>query len=64
MEKLNRRIFLGAGISGLAATRRAQAASANGRIRAAVAGIHGRGWELMQSIHELAGENIESGCGL
>lgn len=59
MEKVNRRIFLGAGISGLAATRSAQAGSANGRIRAAVVGIHGRGWELMECIHELAGENIE-----
>ena len=33
--------------------------NANSRIRAAVAGIHGRGWQLMQCIHELSGENFE-----
>jgi len=59
MEKLNRRIFIGAGMSGLAATQRRAAASANDRVRVAVAGIRNRGWQLMQSIQELAGENIE-----
>jgi predicted dehydrogenase len=59
MEKLNRRVFIGSGIAGLAAAQRTSAASANDRIRVAVVGIRNRGWQLMQSIHELSGENLE-----
>ena len=35
-------------------------ASPNSRLRAAVVGCRGRGWDLMQCVHELSGpENIE-----
>src|SRR5689334_21717973 len=59
MENSNRRSFLktGATAAGLSLAR---PASANNRIRAAVVGCRGRGWDLMKVFHELSTEdNVE-----
>jgi predicted dehydrogenase len=65
MDNTTRRTFIqsgaalavGAGLAGAPAF--GQSVNANGRIRVAVVGLRGRGWDLMQAFHQLAGENVE-----
>jgi predicted dehydrogenase len=59
MQTTDRRTFLKSGAAA-AAPAIASGASANGRIRVGIAGLRGRGWDLMQTIHQLsAAENVE-----
>ena len=63
MDRLTRREFhrsagnasLAVAVTALAAGRRAQAASANDRVRLAVVGIHGRGGHLAKKFAARAG---------
>lgn len=64
MSKHTRRDFMKstasiAATASVVASARPAKANASDRVRAAVIGIRGRGRRLMQSVHELAGDNVE-----
>jgi predicted dehydrogenase len=60
MEPSNRRNFLKTGATAAAGVTVARALNANSRIRAAVVGCRGRGWDLMKCFHDLSErENVE-----